>query len=179
MAWLPTCSSRRRDSSFRWGPSIPATPPRSATPRSPATTLSSGRLDLLGAGSTAVVIGAGGLGQMAIQVLRALSAAVTIVAVDTTADKLEIAKRMGADETLLSGDEAVTRIKDITHGQGAELVLDMVGVNADAPDGRAGRPGARPPDDRGARWRSRFPSISLARRRSARSRRPTGAPSPS
>jgi len=86
-------------------------------------------LHLLGAGSTAVVIGAGGLGQMAIQVLRVLSGATTIIAVDTSADKLKIAKSMGADETLLSGDEAVNRIKDITRGQGAELVLDMVGVN--------------------------------------------------
>ena len=48
---------------------------------------------LLGPGSTAVVIGAGGLGQMAIQVLKALSGATTVVAVDTSADKLEIAKR--------------------------------------------------------------------------------------
>ncbi|MGW0881794.1 NAD(P)-dependent alcohol dehydrogenase [Streptomyces sp. NPDC002671] len=86
-------------------------------------------LHLLGPGSTAVVIGAGGLGQMAIQILRALSAATVIVAVDTAADKLETAKRMGADEALLSGDEAVTRIKDMTRRQGAELVLDMVGVD--------------------------------------------------
>ena len=86
-------------------------------------------LHLLGPGSTAVVIGAGGLGQMAIQVLRALSAATTIVAVDTAADKLEVARQMGADEGLLSNDEAVTRIKDLTGGQGAELVLDLVGVN--------------------------------------------------
>ena len=86
-------------------------------------------IHLLGAGSTAVVIGAGGLGQMAIQVLRALSGATTVIAVDTSAEKLEIAKKMGADECLLSGDAAVTRIKDITRGHGAELVLDMVGVN--------------------------------------------------
>jgi alcohol dehydrogenase, propanol-preferring len=85
-------------------------------------------LHLLGPGSTVVVIGAGGLSQMAIQVLRALSAATTIVAVDTAADKLEIARRMGADEGMLSNDEAVTRIKDLTGGQGAELVLDLVGV---------------------------------------------------
>jgi alcohol dehydrogenase, propanol-preferring len=84
---------------------------------------------LLGPGSTAVVIGAGGLGQMAIQVLRALCAATTIVAVDTSAEKLEIAKTMGADEGLVSGGDAVTRIKDITNGQGAELVLDLVAVN--------------------------------------------------
>jgi alcohol dehydrogenase, propanol-preferring len=85
-------------------------------------------LHVLGAGSTAVVIGTGGLGQMAIQILKALSGATTVIAVDTSADKLEIAKSMGADEGLLSGDAAVKRIKDITREQGAELVLDMVGV---------------------------------------------------
>jgi propanol-preferring alcohol dehydrogenase len=83
---------------------------------------------LLGPGSTAVVIGAGGLGQMAIQVLKALTAATTVVAVDTSAEKLDIAKKFGADEVLISGDDAVTRIKDITRGHGAELVLDLVGV---------------------------------------------------
>ena len=36
---------------------------------------------------------------------------------------------MGADETLHSGDDAVKRIKDMTRGQGAHLVLDMVGVD--------------------------------------------------
>ncbi|MFG2881125.1 NAD(P)-dependent alcohol dehydrogenase [Streptomyces sp. NPDC048297] len=87
-------------------------------------------LHLLGPGSTAVVIGAGGLGQMAIQFLRALSAATTVVAVDSAAGKLETARRMGADEVLLAGDQAVTRIKDMTRQQGAELVLDMVGVDA-------------------------------------------------
>jgi alcohol dehydrogenase, propanol-preferring len=86
-------------------------------------------LHLLGPGSTAVVIGAGGLGQMAVQVLRALSAATTVVAVDTDAGKLETAKRMGADEALLSGDQAVRRIKDMTGQHGAELVLDMVGMD--------------------------------------------------
>lgn len=84
---------------------------------------------LLRPGSTAVVIGAGGLGQMAIQILRALSAATTIIAVDTAVEKLEIAKQMGADEGLLSGEKAVQRVKDITRGQGAEVVLDLVGVN--------------------------------------------------
>lgn len=86
-------------------------------------------LHLLGAGSTAVVIGVGGLGQMAVQLLRTLSGATTIVAMDTAPDKLAIAKDMGADEALTSGDAAVKRIKDITHGQGAALVLDMVGIN--------------------------------------------------
>jgi propanol-preferring alcohol dehydrogenase len=106
--------------------------PREAAPLSDAALTSyhavKRSIHLLGPGSTTVVIGAGGLGQMAIQILRALSGATTIVAVDTAADKLEIAKKMGADEGLLSGDKAVNRIKDMTHGQGAELVLDLVGA---------------------------------------------------
>jgi threonine dehydrogenase-like Zn-dependent dehydrogenase len=85
-------------------------------------------LHLLGPGSTAVVIGAGGLGQLAIQVLKALCSATTVVAVDTSSEKLDIAKKFGADEALSSGADAVKRIKDITKRQGAELVLDLVGV---------------------------------------------------
>jgi alcohol dehydrogenase, propanol-preferring len=107
--------------------------PRDAAPLSDAALTSYHAIKrsrhLLGPGSTAVVIGAGGLGQMAIQVLRTLSAATTIIAVDTAVDKLETAKRMGADEGLLSGDKAVKHVQNMTRGQGAELVLDMVGVN--------------------------------------------------
>jgi propanol-preferring alcohol dehydrogenase len=110
-------------------------------------------LHLLGASSTAVLIGAGGLGQMAIQILRALAAATTIVAVDTSASKLETAKRLGADEGLLSGDEAIKRIKDITRGQGANLVIDL-GRQPDAPDGCSGGLYAWSPDHRRPRRRS-------------------------
>jgi propanol-preferring alcohol dehydrogenase len=81
---------------------------------------------LLGPGSTAVVIGAGGLGQMAIQVLKAVCSATTGVAVDTSEDKLKIVTQMGADEGLGSGEDAVKRIKDMTRGQDAEVVLDFV-----------------------------------------------------
>jgi propanol-preferring alcohol dehydrogenase len=107
--------------------------PRDAAPLSDAALTSyhavKRSLHLLGAGSTAVVIGVGGLGQTAVQLLKALSGATTVVAVDTAAGKLETAKQMGADETMISGDDAVKRIKDMTRGQGANLVLDMVGVD--------------------------------------------------
>jgi alcohol dehydrogenase, propanol-preferring len=46
-----------------------------------------------------------------------------------SAEKLKTAKQLGADETMLSGDDAVKRVKDMTHGQGANLVLDMVGAD--------------------------------------------------
>ncbi len=86
-------------------------------------------LHLLGPGCTAVVIGIGGLGQMAVQLLKALSGATTVVALDTAAAKLETARQMGADEALLSGDGAVKRVKDMTGGQGAHVVIDMVGID--------------------------------------------------
>lgn len=83
-------------------------------------------LDKLVPGSTAVVIGVGGLGQMAVQLLRALSSA-QIVAVDRNPDKLEQAKRAGADEVFTSDELTGGKIRELCGGQGAELVLDMVG----------------------------------------------------
>jgi alcohol dehydrogenase, propanol-preferring len=83
-------------------------------------------LSLLVPGSTAVVIGVGGLGHMGVQILRAISPA-RIVAVDVNADKLRLAREVGADETVEAGEAAGEEIRDLTAGQGAELVLDMVG----------------------------------------------------
>jgi propanol-preferring alcohol dehydrogenase len=80
-------------------------------------------------GSTAVVIGAGGLGHMAIQILSAMSAT-RIVAVDQSPDALELAKRVGAGHGVLSGESAAAEIRDITKGKGADLTLDFVGVDA-------------------------------------------------
>jgi propanol-preferring alcohol dehydrogenase len=85
-------------------------------------------LHLLVPGSTAVVIGIGGLGHMAVQILRALSPA-QVIAVDTSAEKLALAQELGADETVEAGGNAAERIRELTHGRGAELVLDDVGAD--------------------------------------------------
>lgn len=77
-------------------------------------------------GSTAVVIGVGGLGQMAVQILSAVSSA-RIVAVDTSPAKLALAAEAGADVTVEAGDAAAEAIREATRGRGAELVLDVVG----------------------------------------------------
>jgi len=84
-------------------------------------------LHLLVPGSTAVVIGVGGLGHMGVQILRALSPA-RIVAVDTSAEKLKLAREVGADEALAPGEGTAEAIRKLTDGLGAELVLDMVGA---------------------------------------------------
>src|SRR5581483_7929980 len=77
-------------------------------------------------GSTAVVIGVGGLGHMAIQILSALSSA-RIVAVDTSPEKLALATGVGAEITVEAGEGAAEAIREATRGRGAELVLDLVG----------------------------------------------------
>ena len=83
-------------------------------------------LDLLVPGSTAVVIGVGGLGHMAVQILRALSPA-RVITVDTSAEKLRLARDVGAEEAVMAGEGAAAAIDDATAGRGAELVIDMVG----------------------------------------------------
>lgn len=83
----------------------------------------------LGAGATAVVIGAGGLGHMAVQILRALTGA-NIIAVDKRPEALALATHAGANHGVLSGDTAAAEIRDLSGGLGADLVLDVVGVNS-------------------------------------------------
>ena len=80
-------------------------------------------------GSTAVVIGTGGLGHVAIQLLRALSPA-GVVALDVTPEKLDLAKEVGAHQTLMSDDRAAAAVKELTGGRGAEAVFDFVGTPA-------------------------------------------------
>jgi propanol-preferring alcohol dehydrogenase len=83
----------------------------------------------LNADSTAVVLGVGGLGHMAIQLLRVL-APVRIVAADVDDSKLAQAKALGADDIINNRnvDEAADRIQHIAGPRGAGLVLDCVGV---------------------------------------------------
>lgn len=83
-------------------------------------------LHLLVPGSAAVVIGVGGLGHMAVQILRALSPA-RVIAVDTSAEKLRLARDVGAEEVVMAGEGAAKAINEATGGRGAELVIDMVG----------------------------------------------------
>ncbi|MGA5219690.1 NAD(P)-dependent alcohol dehydrogenase [Streptomyces cinereoruber] len=78
-------------------------------------------------GSTAVVIGTGGLGHVAIQLLRAMTAA-RVVALDVTEEKLALARAVGAHETVLSDASAAAAVRELTGGRGAEVVLDFVGA---------------------------------------------------
>ena len=77
-------------------------------------------------GTSCVVIGAGGLGHIGIQVLKALSAT-TIIVVDRNPEALEFAKTIGADHGVAADGSQVDAVKELTDGAGAEVVLDFVG----------------------------------------------------
>ena len=86
-----------------------------------------GSLPKLVAGSTAVVIGAGGLGHVAIQLLRALSPA-TVIALDLSEDKLALATDVGAHHAFLSDKTAADNIRKVVGARGVTAVFDFVGA---------------------------------------------------
>jgi propanol-preferring alcohol dehydrogenase len=84
-------------------------------------------LPLLRPGTSAAVIGVGGLGHVAVQLLDALTPA-RIVAVDTRADPLELALRSGADAALDAEGLTARDLRRAAGGHGATLVIDCVGA---------------------------------------------------
>lgn len=85
-------------------------------------------LPKLTADATAVVIGVGGLGHMAVQILKAITGA-RVIAVDAKEDALKNAESHGADFTFMSNDKTAEEIRKVTGGRGADVVLDCVGVD--------------------------------------------------
>ncbi|WP_372728279.1 NAD(P)-dependent alcohol dehydrogenase, partial [Nocardioides sp.] len=83
--------------------------------------------------ATAVVIGAGGLGHMAVQILKVMSSAAVIV-VDPLKAARDLALSVGADVALEPGEELVATIREHTRGRGADLVLDLVGSDSTLAD---------------------------------------------
>jgi propanol-preferring alcohol dehydrogenase len=85
-------------------------------------------LHVLTPGTSAVVIGVGGLGHVAVQLLKALSPA-RVVAVDRRDDALELASRSGADLALPSDGLSARELRTAAGGRGAAVVLDCVGTD--------------------------------------------------
>jgi len=77
-------------------------------------------------GEYCVVIGAGGLGHIGIQVLAAMCAA-EIIAVDTSDVSLQLARECGAHHLVKADGNEVAAVLELTRGKGAEAVLDFVG----------------------------------------------------
>ncbi|MCP1413611.1 NAD(P)-dependent alcohol dehydrogenase [Paenarthrobacter sp. A20] len=83
-----------------------------------------------------VVIGAGGLGHIGIQVLKALTPA-RVVVVDRNPAALELAKSIGADHGVLADGTQVDQVRELTSGDGAEVLIDFVGEGGATAEGIA------------------------------------------
>ena len=88
------------------------------------------------AGSRVVVIGAGGLGHIGIQCLKAMTPA-EIIVVDPNEGALALAQELGADHTVKADGSHVDTVLEMTDGKGAEAVIDFVGENRATGDGVA------------------------------------------
>jgi NAD+-dependent secondary alcohol dehydrogenase Adh1 len=87
-------------------------------------------------GEYAVVIGAGGLGHIGIQVLRALCAA-EIIVVDRAETALALARDCGAHHSVRADGTQVEQVMALTGGHGAEAVIDFVGEGSAVAEGLA------------------------------------------
>ena len=83
----------------------------------------------LGSGTTAVVIGVGGVGHIALQLLRVLGAS-TVVAIDADERRRTLARELGAHEVLGAEPDVAGAVRELTDGFGANVVLDVVGSQA-------------------------------------------------
>ncbi|HLH67333.1 MAG TPA: NAD(P)-dependent alcohol dehydrogenase [Solirubrobacteraceae bacterium] len=93
-------------------------------------------IPVLGAGARAVVIGAGGLGHIAIQCLRAYTPA-TVIVVDPSEPALALASELGADHAVRVDGDHVRAVLELTDGHGAEAIIDFVGEGGAVADGIA------------------------------------------
>jgi NAD+-dependent secondary alcohol dehydrogenase Adh1 len=91
---------------------------------------------LLYPGTRVVAIGAGGLGHIGIQCLRALTPA-EIIVVDPSEAALALAGELGADRTVQVNGKHVETVLELTDGAGAEAVIDFVGEHGTTHDGVA------------------------------------------
>jgi NAD+-dependent secondary alcohol dehydrogenase Adh1 len=77
-------------------------------------------------GSHVIVQGVGGLGHIALQLLRCMTNAY-VTAADVVESKLRLAEKMGAHHVVDARRDPVKQVMDITRGRGAEVVIDLVG----------------------------------------------------
>src|SRR6202451_749735 len=84
-----------------------------------------------------VVLGVGPLGMCFLMKARMLGAG-TIIAVDKSEYRLNFAKRLGADFAVnvgtMSKEERLKMVKDLTHGRGADMVIECAGVPEAVPE---------------------------------------------
>lgn len=79
------------------------------------------------AGQSVLVVGLGGVGLSVVQGAR-LAGAGSVIVVDRSPEKLELARTMGATEALEAGGELAKQVRGLTAGRGADHAFDCVGL---------------------------------------------------
>ena len=81
-------------------------------------------------GDTAAVIGAGMIGLLVVQALKAAGCS-KVIAVDLADEKLKLAQELGADSGINpEATDAVKSIQEATDGRGADITMEVVGATA-------------------------------------------------
>jgi L-iditol 2-dehydrogenase len=133
-----SCSDYRRDGAFAEYVSVPehivyelpASFPfeKAALIEAVSIAVHAAKITEIKPGNSAVVIGAGMIGLLAIQAFRVFGCT-KVIAVDLEESKLEAARRLGADETFLATDpELMAKLKAVTGGHGPDIAVEVVGA---------------------------------------------------
>lgn len=81
---------------------------------------------------TLVHAAAGGVGLLLVQMLRSVGA--KVIGTASTQEKLDLAKKNGAEWTVNSADDLVAKVNEITGGHGVDVIFDGVGKATFEPD---------------------------------------------
>lgn len=80
-------------------------------------------------GDSAVVVGAGLIGLLVVQALKAKGAG-TVIAVDLDEKRLNLAKKLGADHALISAEDVPTKVRELVGNEdGADVSVEVVGFD--------------------------------------------------
>jgi len=81
-------------------------------------------------GDTVAIIGAGPIGLLHLLTVKKMGAEKTVM-IDLVDERLDVAKRIGADETVNAGKEnTVEKVRRLTDGYGADVVIEAIGLPA-------------------------------------------------
>ncbi len=78
-------------------------------------------------GEAVAVLGLGVTGQLHVQLAKARGAS-PVIGITRSAEKRELALRLGADLAFAGGEEAIRRVREATEGRGADVVIECTGM---------------------------------------------------
>ena len=80
-------------------------------------------------GETVLILGAGPIGQLAIKCAQ-LQGAGRVIAVEAVPERIAMAKASGAEIIDFSKGDVLSQVKEMTHGEGPDAVIDAVGMES-------------------------------------------------